>query len=72
MMEKALDKIMLSYPKVSGGQPYLSNQSNQVISNAISSLKKLDDEYVSIEHLLLALVQSEGRCGPNVERFGIN
>ena len=70
MMEKALDKIMLSYPKVSGGQPYLSNQSNQVISNAISSLKKFNDEYVSIEHLLLALVQR--RCGPNVERFGIN
>ncbi len=71
MMEKALDKIMLSYPKVSGGQPYLSNQSNQVISNAISSLKKFNDEYVSIEHLLLALVQSKDVVGQMLRDSGL-
>jgi ATP-dependent Clp protease ATP-binding subunit ClpB len=41
MIEKALDKIISTYPKVSGGQPYLSQASNQIVSNAVTSLKKL-------------------------------
>jgi ATP-dependent Clp protease ATP-binding subunit ClpB len=71
MIEKALDKIISTYPKVSGGQPYLSSSSNQVISNAISSLKKFNDEYVSIEHLLLALVQSKDTVGQMLRDSGL-
>jgi ATP-dependent Clp protease ATP-binding subunit ClpB len=56
MLEKTLDKILESYPKVSGGQPYLSNAANQAISKASLYLKEFGDEYVSIEHLLLALL----------------
>jgi ATP-dependent Clp protease ATP-binding subunit ClpB len=56
MLAKALDKIVESYPKVSGGQPYLSNSANQVISKATNYLKEFGDEYVSIEHLLLAIL----------------
>ncbi len=55
MFSLALDKIVEGYPKVSGGQPMLSSNANQVISKAASYLKEFGDEYVSIEHLLLAL-----------------
>lgn len=56
MFEKTLDKIIESYPKVSGTQPHLSGNTNQVIAKASGYLKEFGDEYVSIEHLLLALL----------------
>lgn len=71
MIEKALDKIILSYPKVSGGQPYLSNACNQVITSSIASIKKFGDEYVSIEHILLSLVQSKDTVGQMLRDSGL-
>src|SRR5687768_752893 len=50
---KALDKILESYPKVSGGNQYLSNTANQTLLKASNYLKEFGDDYVSIEHLLL-------------------
>src|SRR6476661_8960730 len=49
---KTLDKIVDSYPKVSGGSQYLSQTANQAITKAQSFAKESNDEYVSIEHLL--------------------
>ena len=56
VFSKTVDAIVNSYPKVSGGQPYLSNAANQVVAKATNYLKEFKDEYVSIEHLLLALL----------------
>jgi len=56
---KALDKIIESFPKVSGGQPYFSNNANQAVAKASVYLKEFGDEYVSIEHLLLALLATK-------------
>src|SRR5436190_12425392 len=56
MFASALDKVVEGYPKVSGGQPVLSNNANQTIIKASSYLKDFGDEYVSIEHLLLGLL----------------
>jgi ATP-dependent Clp protease ATP-binding subunit ClpB len=55
---KTLDSIVNSYPKVSGGQPYLSNGANQTIAKATASLKEFGDEFISIEHLLLGILGS--------------
>ena len=55
MLLKVLDKIVENYPKVTGGQPYLSNATNQAIAKATNYLKEFGDEYVSIEHLLLGI-----------------
>jgi ATP-dependent Clp protease ATP-binding subunit ClpB len=56
--EKTVDSIIKSYPKVSGGQAYLSNTANQAIVKATASITEYKDEYVSIEHLLLGLVST--------------
>ncbi len=53
---RLIDSVINSYPKVSGGQPYLSNAANQALAKAASFLKEYKDEYVSIEHLLLGLL----------------
>ncbi len=56
--EKIIDTVLKTYPKVSGGSPYLSNASNQALAKASTFLKEYNDEYVSIEHLLLGLINS--------------
>ncbi len=58
VFSKTVDAIVNSYPKVSGGQPYLSNNANQTIAKATNYLKEFKDEYVSIEHLLLGILAS--------------
>ena len=55
---KTVEAIVNSYPKVSGGQPYLSNNANQTIAKATNYLKEFKDEYITIEHLLLGILAS--------------
>ncbi len=65
VFKQALDKIVESYPKVSGGNQYLSQNANKVLQKATAYLKEFKDEYVTIEHLLLALLDS----GDTVAQF---
>ncbi len=58
VFSKTVDAIVNSYPKLSGGQPYLSNSANQAVAKATNYLKEFKDEYVSIEHLLLGILAS--------------
>lgn len=70
--EKALDKIIETYPKVSGGSPYLSNAANQSIVKASSYLKDFKDEFVSIEHLLLGILATKDTISQLMKDNGIN
>jgi ATP-dependent Clp protease ATP-binding subunit ClpB len=72
MFTKALDKIVEGYPKVSGGQPYLSNHANQAIAKASTYLKEFGDEYVSIEHLLLAILSTKDTISQLMKDNGVN
>lgn len=56
--EKVLDKIVESYPKVSGGEPYLSKEANQSLQKAMNISKEMGDQFVSLEHILLGILQS--------------
>ncbi len=56
MLVTRLDDLLQSYPKVSGSQPYLTSASNAVLQQAEKELSDFKDEYISIEHLLLALL----------------
>lgn len=58
IFKQTLDKIVESYPKVSGGNQYLSQNANKALQKASSLLKEFKDEYVSIEHLLLGLLST--------------
>ncbi len=59
LIEKGLETIVQGYAKVSGGQPYLSQDANQALQRATSYLKEFKDEYVSIEHLVLAILHGK-------------
>mgnify|MGYP000349825840 CR=1 FL=1 len=56
-IETVLDKQIASLPKVSGGEPYLSRDANEVLQKAVEFSKSLGDEYVSLEAIILAFAQ---------------
>ena len=56
LITQSLEEIIRSFPKVSGQQPYLSNSGNQVLTKAKDYLKTFGDEFVAIEHLILAIL----------------
>jgi len=60
VFKSALDTILQSFPKVSGGDIMLSRTANKMLTDAAIIAKKMKDEYVSIEHLLLAILKSKG------------
>ena len=51
-----LDKQIDSLPKVSGGEPYLSREANEVLQKAIDYSKQMGDEFVSLEPILMAIL----------------
>ena len=53
----AIEREIASLPKVSGGEPYLSRSSNDVLQKALDIAKKQGDEYVTLEALLTALFE---------------
>ena len=55
-IERMVNKQLESFPKVSGGEPYLSHDANEVLQKATQYSKEMGDEFVSLEHLLLALL----------------
>ena len=63
-VKTVLDKIIASYPKVSGGEPYLSSNANKVIREAENQLKAFGDQYVSVEHILIGIF----KCGDQVSQ----
>lgn len=71
VFSKTVDAIVNSYPKVSGGQPYLSNGANQTVAKATNYLKEFKDEYVSIEHLLLGILASGDQVSQLMKDNGI-
>ena len=51
-----LERQIASLPKVSGGEPYLSREANEVLQKAVELSKDLGDEYVSLEAIILAIL----------------
>lgn len=60
-----------SFPKVSGGDPYLSRDSNNVLQRAVTLAKDLGDEYVALEELILALYAIKGPVSSVLKDAGV-
>jgi ATP-dependent Clp protease ATP-binding subunit ClpB len=70
ILESKLEEIVNSYPKVSGQQAYLSNTTNTVLQNAEKELREFKDEYIAIEHLLLALLATKDKVASIMKDAG--
>ncbi|MBU3027062.1 ATP-dependent chaperone ClpB [Zobellia galactanivorans] len=61
LLQQILAKELESFPKVSGGDLMLSREAGKTLNEASIIAKKMDDEFVSIEHLLLAILKSSSK-----------
>jgi ATP-dependent Clp protease ATP-binding subunit ClpB len=71
-LSNTLDRIVDSYPTVTGGDQYLSKTANQSLANAEKYLKEFDDEFVSIEHLVLGILKSGDQIAQLLKDSGAN
>lgn len=68
-----LRQEMQHLPRVQGGgQPYLSNETNQILMNAEDTAKKMGDEFLSVEPILLAIVQGNSTAARILKDAGAN
>jgi ATP-dependent Clp protease ATP-binding subunit ClpB len=67
-----LDKEIDALPKVSGGEPYLSSNSNKVLRKAQELASAAKDEFVSIEQFLLAILSLDDPASRLLKRSGVN
>ena len=72
-VEKAVSELVNKLPKVSGGQIYASQRLNSILAESEKEAERFKDDYVSVEHIYLALLNE--RKSPFIDvckRFGIN
>ena len=67
-----IDREIATLPKVSGGEPYLSRSSNDVLQKALDIAKKQGDEYVTLEALLLAIFDINSPASTILKDAGLN
>ena len=69
---QVLERQIDSLPRVQGGEPYLSRETNEVMQKAMDYAAKMGDEFVSLEHLLLALLAVKNTAGNILKDAGVN
>lgn len=70
LFNQILDKSLEGFPKVSGGDIMLSREAGKTVNEATSIAKKMNDEYVSIEHLILAIFKSSSKVAQMLKDQG--
>ncbi|MDH6356517.1 ATP-dependent chaperone ClpB [Parabacteroides sp. PF5-9] len=70
-LNMVLDRQIESYPKVSGGEPYLSGETNAVLQKAIDYSSKMGDQYVSLEPIILALLTEKSTASQILKDAGV-
>ncbi|MDN5205215.1 ATP-dependent chaperone ClpB [Fulvivirgaceae bacterium BMA10] len=71
-LETKLDEIVNAYPKISGQQPYLSNDAHAALTKASNVLKEFKDDYVAIEHMILGLLMGKDKVASLLKDLGLN
>ena len=70
-IKSEVEKQELAFPKVQGGEPYLSRKSNDILNKAEEIAKRFGDEYVSVEPILLAILTTDNPVGTMLKGHGI-
>jgi ATP-dependent Clp protease ATP-binding subunit ClpB len=71
LFKKILDSTLQSFPKVTGGEIQLSRDASYMLNEAIAIAKKMNDEYVSIEHLIVAIFKSKSKIAQILKDQGV-
>ncbi|GAA4274682.1 ATP-dependent chaperone ClpB [Aquimarina gracilis] len=71
LLQQVLDSTLESFPKVSGGEIQLSREAGKSLNEASIIAKKMNDEYVSIEHLVIAIFKSKSKIAQILKDQGV-
>ena len=74
-IDKLIDELNIlisSYPKVDGGEVYLSQETNKIFQQSTAIAKEMKDEFVSLEHLFLAILKSKDKISSLLKNEGLN
>ena len=71
-VQQVVDKTIDNYPRVSGGEPYFSRETNDVLQKAVDISTKAGDQFVSLEYILLALVKTKSNVSQLLKDAGVN
>lgn len=72
LLDTKLSEAINSYPKVTGQQPYLSSATNTVLQQAEKELREFKDEFIAVEHLLLAILQTRDKVSSLMKDAGFD
>jgi ATP-dependent Clp protease ATP-binding subunit ClpB len=72
MLNSVIDRMIETYPRVSGGEPYLGRETNAVLQKAIDISSKAGDEFVALESILMALVVENNSVKKALNDAGVN
>jgi len=72
LFSKAVDELIDGYPHVSGGEPYFSKACTSVFKHAADHAAKMQDRFVSVEHILLAIPDVTDKAASLMNKFGIS
>ncbi|MCK9326149.1 MAG: ATP-dependent chaperone ClpB [Bacteroidales bacterium] len=70
-LEQTVDRLILRYPKVTGGEPYLGQSANRSLLRAMNHSKEAGDQFVSVEHLLLGLLDAGDEVAQMLKDSGL-
>lgn len=71
LLNQILEKELESFPKVSGGEIMVSREAGKTLTEATIIAKKMEDEYVSIEHLIFAIFKSKSKIAQILKDQGV-
>ena len=71
LLKKIVDSTIQSFPKVSGSDMIFSRDANSMINEAVVIAKKMNDEFVSIEHLILSVFKSKSKIAQILKDQGV-
>ncbi len=70
-IQEVNDALVLAYPKVQGGDPFFSRDSNQVFQKASALLATFKDEFITVDHLLLAILAGSDKTATMLKDAGL-
>ncbi|OFX51207.1 MAG: ATP-dependent chaperone ClpB [Bacteroidetes bacterium GWB2_41_8] len=72
VIQQALDRMVESYPKVTGGESYLSSDANKALQKSIAIMQEMNDQFVSVEHILMGLLETGDQISRMLKDAGVN
>jgi len=71
-VERTLNAILENYPKVSGGEVYLSQDTDRILQKAMQISKQEGDQFVAVEHIILGILETPGEISGMLKDQGLN